>query len=229
MKLSILIPVYNEASTIEEVLHQVRAVPLPGITKEIIVVDDGSTDATPEILRREKEHASEVTVYTSPRNFGKGQAIRTGLPHATGDVILIQDADLEVNPQEYSRLLEPIQQEKASVVYGSRFLTLRNPIPWRSRFARWVLTTLANLLYGSHLTDEATAYKVFRAEVLKRVSLECVGFEFCPEVTAKVLRQGHRIVEIPISYRPRSKAEGKKLRYWRDGLIAVYTLLRYRM
>ena len=229
MKLSIIIPVYNEASTISEVIHQVLSVDLPDVEKEIIVVDDGSTDATADILKEEKERNTKtLTIYTSQRNFGKGMAIRTGLKHVTGDIVLIQDADLELDPQEYLSLLEPIRSGRASVVYGSRFLNSATGVPWQSRLAGALLSSLTNLLYRSRLTDEATAYKVFKARALRDLDLHSVGFEFCPEVTAKLLKRGYTIVEKPVTYRPRSAAEGKKIRFLRDGGLAVYTLLRYR-
>lgn len=229
VRLSIIIPIYNEESTVGEVIAQVLAVDLAGIEKEIIVVNDGSTDGTAKILQKaEERNADLLTVHTSEQNFGKGMAIRAGMNYARGDVILIQDADLELNPKEYGLLLEPILSGKSSVVYGSRFLNPENKIPWKSRLAQRLLTPLTNLLYGANLTDEATAYKVFRRDVLKNIDLHCVRFEFCPEVTAKVLKHGHTIVEVPISYHPRSKSEGKKLCFLKDGLIAIYTLLKYR-
>ncbi len=230
MKLSILIPVYNEESTVGEVIEQVLAVELPGIEKEIIVVDDGSTDGTAEVLKKEQsENADLVTVYSSRQNFGKGMAIRIGLKYATGDITLIQDADLELDPKEYGILLTPILGGRASVVYGSRFLSGTNRIPWKSRLAERILTLLIRALYGVRITDEATAYKAFKTEVLRDLDLHCIGFEFCPEVTAKLLKRGHTIIEVPITYQPRTRVEGKKIRFLRDGLIAFYTLLKYRI
>ncbi|MBI3804770.1 MAG: glycosyltransferase family 2 protein [Nitrospirae bacterium] len=229
MKLSILIPVYNEESTIGEVIEQLLSVKLPGVEKEIIVIDDGSTDGTADVLKQEqRKNADVVTVYSSRRNFGKGMAIRIGLKYASGEIILIQDADLELDPKEVGRLLEPILSGRASVVYGSRFSGGTNRIPWKSRLAQRILTPLTRVLYGAHLTDEATAYKVFKAEILKEIALHCTGFEFCPEVTAKLLKRGHAITEVSISYQPRTRVEGKKLLFLRDGVTAVYTLLKYR-
>jgi glycosyltransferase involved in cell wall biosynthesis len=229
MKLSVIIPVYNEESTVGEVIEQVLAIELPGIEKEVIVVDDGSTDGTAEVLRREQsEHIDVVTVYSSHQNFGKGMAIRIGLKYVNGEVVLIQDADLELDPKEYGILLSPILSGQASVVYGSRFLNSANRIPWKSRLAQRILSPLTYLLYGTCLTDEATAYKVFKTDILQNLDLHCIGFEFCPEVTAKLLRRGDRIIEVPISYRPRTDVEGKKLRFLRDGVVALYTLLKYR-
>lgn len=229
MKLSIVIPVYNEESTVGEVIEQVLAVELPGIEKEIIVIDDGSTDGTPEVLKKEQSrNADLVTVYSSQQNFGKGMAIRIGLKYVTGDVVLIQDADLELDPKEYGILLAPILSGRAQVVYGSRFLSGTNRIPWKSRLAQRILTPLTRLLYGARLTDEATAYKLFKTDVLRDLDLHCIGFEFCPEVTAKLLKRGYPITELPITYRPRTEVEGKKLRFLRDGMIALYTLIKYR-
>jgi glycosyltransferase involved in cell wall biosynthesis len=230
MKLSIIIPVYNEESTIAEVIEQIIKVDLPGIEKEIIVINDGSTDGTASVLKEEQqENTNVITVLTSSRNLGKGTAIRTGLNYARGEVTLLQDADLELDPKEYSLLLEPILSGNTSVVYGSRFLNPSNRIPWRSQSAQRILTPLVYFLYGAWLTDEATAYKVFKTDVLKSVPLHCTRFEFCPEVTAKLLKRGYTIKEVPISYRPRTRSEGKKLRFFRDGAIALYTLLKYRM
>lgn len=230
MKLSIIIPVYNEQSTIAEVIEEIIKVDLPGLDKEIIVVDDGSTDGTSSILKREQqENADIITLITSDANFGKGMAIRAGLNYVQGEITLIQDADLELDPKEYCLLLEPIFLERASIIYGSRFLNPSNQIPWRSRLAQRILTPLIYLLYGAWITDEATAYKVFKTDILKSVPLYCNGFEFCPEVTAKLLKRGYTIKEVPISYRPRTRSEGKKIRFLRDGAMALYTLLKNRM
>ncbi len=229
-KLSIIIPVYNEESTVGRVIEEVGCVGLGDMEKEIIVVDDGSTDRSPKIIRESADLSSEVVkVFVSPVNFGKGAAIRIGLKYASGDVVIIQDADLELNPQEYQRLLQPILAGEAQVVYGSRFKHNSNikNLPLRARVANWVLSRLANILYRTSLTDEATAYKVFDADVIKSINLNCIGFEFCPEVTAKVARAGYRIHEVPISYNPRTPAEGKKVR-WTDGVIAIWTLVKYR-
>lgn len=227
MKLSVIIPVYNEESTIGEVIERVLDV---SFEKEIIVVDDGSRDSTSNIVERiQGENVDVVKVYTSPVNFGKGAAIRIGLQFVTGDIVIIQDADLELDPQEYENLLKPIERGEADVVYGSRFLRPTPGISRKTRIVNWGLAKLANLLYGTHLTDEGTAYKVFKASVIRNVPLQCIRFEFCPEVTAKISRMGYCIYEVPVEYRPRSKSTGKKLRYLRDGTHAVLTLLRFRM
>lgn len=228
MKLSIIIPVYNERQTIGEVIERVCSVDLGDIEREIVVADDGSTDGTAEIIERQRElHPFIIKVHTSLINLGKGAAIRFGLEYATGDVILIQDADLELNPQEYTRLLEPILYQGAQVVYGSRFLNRPSNIPMRTVLANRFLTALTNLLYGSHLTDMETAYKVFTRQAIRSIRLRCVGFDIEPELTAKFLLAGYRIYEVPISYNPRTEDEGKKIR-WIDGVEAVYTLLKCR-
>jgi len=228
MRLSIIIPMYNEESTIAQVLDEIAQVALEGITKEIIAVDDGSTDRSAEIAQQFAERSPlDVNLVISPENRGKGAAIRRGLEHITGDIVLIQDADIEYDPQDYPQLLAPILSGQAQVVYGARFHRKIKGMALPNRLANWILPRLANLLYGTHLTDEATAYKVFTAEVIKSIELRCVGFEFCPEVTAKVARAGYQIHEVPISYRPRSSQAGKKIR-WTDGVIAIWTLIKYR-
>ncbi|HEV8311024.1 MAG TPA: glycosyltransferase family 2 protein [Methylomirabilota bacterium] len=225
MKLSVIIPVYNEESTIRHVLERVRAVDV-GMPMELIVVDDGSTDRTAETLRSEATNVS--IVHFSRVNSGKGTAIRVGLTYASGDVVIIQDADLELDPQDFRQVLKPIVDGKAEIVYGSRFLTPAPGISLKTRVANRLLTALTNLLYRSRLTDMETAYKAFRRSVLDDIRLSCRRFDFEPEVTAKLLRRGHTIAEVPISYRPRSSAEGKKIRF-SDGLVAIWTLLKYRI
>jgi glycosyltransferase involved in cell wall biosynthesis len=229
MKLSVIIPVYNEEQTIREVIDRVWAVELEGIEKQIIIADDGSTDATARIVdAHEYIRDGRVQIHHNPINLGKGAAVRLGLSMATGDVLLIQDADLELDPAEYSRLLQPIVDGRADIVYGSRFLRPSARIPGRTRLANRFLTILTNVLFGARLTDMETAYKVFRREALARVCLRCVGFDFEPEITAKFLLAGYKIAEVPITYNPRRADEGKKMR-WIDGVDAIYTLLKCRL
>lgn len=221
MRLSVVIPVYNEESTVGEVIDRVSAV---GIEKEIIIVDDGSTDRTPEVIRARVAKLRHI--HESRANFGKGAAVRVGLTYAQGDVILLQDADLELDPAEYTDLIAPIERGETNVVYGSRFRR-PNAIPPRTRLANRFLVWLTNLLYGAHLSDMETAYKVFRAPVVRRLRLTALRFDIEPEITAKLLRLGERIVEVPIAYRPRTRDEGKKID-WRDGIAAILTLVRLR-
>ena len=223
MKLSVIVPVYNERETVREILERVRAV---GVEKEIIVVDDGSTDGTRDILR-EEEGRGDVRVIYHPQNRGKGAAIRTGLEHATGDVVLIQDADLEYDPRDYPRLLQPILEGRAEVVYGSRFRGRCESMLFWHALGNKLLTLATNLIYGAALSDMETCYKAFKAEVIKSIPLRARRFEFEPEVTAKVLKRGYRIHEVPISYSGRKHHEGKKIT-WRDGFTALWTLIKYR-
>ena len=228
MKLSIIIPVYNEESTIAEVIDLVNGVDLADIEKEIIVADDGSTDQSPQIIEKANEAGSTTKIHTSMINLGKGAAIRFGLEYVTGDMVIIQDADLELNPNEYIQLIQPIIEGKTDVVYGSRFA--RRPItniPLFRKVANRFLTGLSNLLYRGNLTDMETAYKVFRTKVIKSITLRSVGFDIEAEITAKLLKSGHSILEVPISYTPRTVHEGKKIS-WIDGVETIYTLLKYR-
>lgn len=226
--LSIIIPVYNEEQTIGEVVERVRKVDIGDVRKEIIIANDGSSDGTRRAIDESAwRDDPRVRVYDNVINLGKGAAIRLGLAQSTGDILLIQDADLELDPQEYGGLLRPILENGAQVVYGSRFLRRGPGLPLRTRLANRVLTWTTNLLYGARLTDMETGYKVFTREALAGIRLRCVGFDFEPEITAKFLKAGRRIVEVPIGYRPRRADEGKKLR-WVDGVDALYVLCRYR-
>jgi glycosyltransferase involved in cell wall biosynthesis len=229
VKLSIIIPVYNEAQTISAVVERVCAVDIGAIEKEILIANDGSDDATGRAIDESAWRGdSRVRVFESAINLGKGAAIRLGLKHATGDVLLIQDADLELDPAEYGALLAPILDGRSEVVYGSRFLASTPRVPRRTRIANRLLTAITNLLFSARLTDMETGYKVFTRHALAGIRLRCVGFDFEPEVTAKLLLAGRRIHEVPIGYSPRRADEGKKIR-WVDGVDALYTLLRCRL
>jgi glycosyltransferase involved in cell wall biosynthesis len=211
------------------VIERIRAVDLGPVDKEIIVANDGSDDGTRRAIDEGPWRMDpSVRVLHSPINLGKGAAVRLGLKYATGDVVLTQDADLELDPAEYGSLLAPILNDGASVVYGSRFRRHNPAIPRRTRIANRALTMLSNLLFGGRLTDMETGYKVFRREVLQQIRLRCVGFDFEPEITAKLLLAGYRIVEVPIAYSPRRLDEGKKIR-WIDGVDALYVLLKCRL
>ena len=217
-------PVYNERATLEALLLRVLAVP---VDKEVVVVDDGSRDGTREVLA-ELATRLPIRALLHERNRGKGAAIRTALAEARGEIVIIQDADLEYDPEDYPRLIAPIVRGETNVVYGSRYLSHENPLPLTHfKVAVLLLNAMANLLYGTRLSDEATCYKVFRASLLKSLPLRCVRFEFCPEVTARVAKRGERILELPIRYHYRTREQGKKIG-WRDGFEAIWTLLRYR-
>ena len=230
MKLSILVPVYNEEATVEALLERVLAAQVPA-EKEVVVVDDGSTDGTAGRLDRflRRHPKAPIRVIRQGRNQGKGAAVRAALAQATGDVLLVQDADLEYDPGEYARLLEPILAGRADVVFGSRFIAG----PQRVRvFAHYLgnrfLTAVSNVLFNVKLTDMETCYKVFRREVLAGRRLRADRYGFDPEITARFLQAGARIEEVPVSYTGRSHAEGKKIR-WKDGLVVLWTLLRCRL
>ncbi|PRY34409.1 glycosyl transferase family 2 [Spirosoma oryzae] len=224
MLLSVLIPAYNELKSIDVIIEKIQAVPLD---KEIIIVDDGSTDGTRERLATYSA-VPNVRVIHHPHNQGKGAAIRTAIQHIRGDIAIVQDADLEYEPQDYIKLVEPIVAGREKVIYGSRFLKPENRHSYFSFYIGGQLVTwITNLLYNQRLTDEPTCYKVFDAQFLQSIPLDCTGFEFCPEVTAKVAKRGIRIHELPINYYPRSLQEGKKIS-WFDGIEAIWVLLKYR-
>ena len=241
-KLSVLIPIYNEKNTLRELMRRVQEAP---IDKEIVLIDDFSTDGSREIIRKEIEgSAPNIKAVYHEKNRGKGSAIRSGLKQAVGDIVIIQDADLEYDPKDFTAMCRPFDEQGAKVVYGARFkdysaghflkLWLENLFGAKHEIKRFhhffgikLLNVLANILYGAGITDEATCYKAFRREVLNAIPLNCTGFEFCPEVTAKIRKAGYRIVEVPISYHPRTRETGKKLN-WRHGLEAIWTLIKYR-
>jgi glycosyltransferase involved in cell wall biosynthesis len=223
MKLSVIIPVYNEAGTILEIIQRVKEAPFE---KEIIVVDDSSTDGTASLL---KENSEGIKALFHDRNKGKGAAIRTALPQITGEIAIIQDADLEYHPSEYPRLISPILNGVADVVYGSRFQggTHRVLYFWHS-VGNNVVTTLSNMFTNLNLSDMETGYKVFRSEVLKKIKIESNRFGFEPEITAKIAKMGCRIYEVPISYWGRDYSEGKKIN-WKDGLAALYWIIKFNI
>jgi glycosyltransferase involved in cell wall biosynthesis len=222
--LTVIMPVFNERATVAEIIRRMRAVELP-VVLEVIVVDDGSSDGSDKVLKALED--STVRVLTHAQNQGKGAAIRTALEATRGDLVLIQDADLEYDPDDWPRLLDPILKGKARVVYGSRFTGERKnmlPLHW---FGNRFLSLLTNVLYSSTLSDMETCYKLFDAQVLEGMPIVSNRFEFEPEITAKVLRRGHRIYEVPISYAGREMHEGKKIT-WRDGFSALAALVRFR-
>jgi len=237
MLVSVVIPAYNESTTVNSLISTVKKTKLPkGVNREIIVVDDGSTDDTYQILKK----ISGIKVIRHPQNQGKGRAMASGFAAARGDIVLTQDADLEYDPKFYSELLKPILTNRAKVVYGSRFLyilqrqknvSFLKKTHQASYFLAYlggrIITEVANLLYGTHITDEATGYKVLTREVLNLIKLESKHFEFCPEITAKVSKLGYKIYEVPISYEPRTYEQGKKI-HWHDGLEGLWTLFKYR-
>ena len=224
MNITIIIPVFNEINTIREILRRVQAV---RIASEILVVDDGSVDGTREILA-ELDGQNGVQVILHERNRGKGAAVRTGIKLATGDYIIIQDADLEYDPRDYPALCKPLEEDVADVVYGSRFLEgPRRPILFWNMVANKMLTLMTNILYNNILTDMETGYKIFRREIIQNIPIHASRFDFEPEVTAKLLKRKVRIFEVPITFNPREYSEGKKIKA-KDAFEAVWTLLKYR-
>jgi glycosyltransferase involved in cell wall biosynthesis len=226
--LSILMPVYNECRTIKEIIMRVEGVALGDVRKELIIVDDGSDDGTREILK-ELSHNLPRKIYFHGQNMGKGAALRTALTYATGDLIIIQDADLEYDPKEYVELIKPILEGHADVVYGSRLsgAKIKRAFNYWHYIGNKFLTFITNLLYNSIISDMETCYKVFRADVIKNIQIKSNRFDFEPEITAKVLKRKYKLYEMPISYYGRDFSEGKKIT-WRDGISAIWALLKYR-
>lgn len=235
-KLSVIIPVYNERATIEEIVRRVQDAPVAGVEKEIILVDDGSSDGTRDILRA-MQAANSAAAAAPPAgmkiifhevNQGKGAAIRTGLRYVTGELTVIQDADLEYDPREYGVLMQPILEDRADVVYGSRFMGPHRAFNFLHMLGNKFLTLITNLLYNTILSDMETCYKMFRTAVFQDIQLRANRFDFEPEITAKILKRGYRVYEVPISYAGRDVEEGKKISAWRDGLPALWALIKYR-
>ena len=231
MKLSIIVPVYNEEKTLKEIIERVKNAPFPkNVSREIIVVDDCSTDFSPKIL----SEIEGIKTIRHKANKGKGAAVRAGIEHSTGDIILIQDADLEYDPSYYRKLLEPILDGKASVVYGTRLKNYplrifgKRKTPLVTHYlGNKLLGFATNILYGSRLSDMETGYKVFKRTTIKGIKLTANRFEFEPEITARILKKGHKIFEVPIKITPRGYEEGKKIT-WKDGFVALWTLVKYR-
>lgn len=226
MLVSIIIPVFNEENTVVKLLHKVFST---AIKKEIIIVNDGSTDNTLSLIKEcKKENPDEqIKLINLSKNFGKGFAVRVGLKYISGDIVIIQDADLELDPQDYVELVKPIINGIADVVYGNRFQRRLEDMRLLSFIGNFIVTTWTNILFKVHLSDEATGYKVFKKEVINNINLECKGFEFCAELTAKILKKGYSIVEVPITFHPRTYSEGKKVGWW-DGIIALWILFKFR-
>ena len=220
--LTIVMPVYNEVETVSKVIDRVVNLEME---IELIVVDDGSTDGTREVLKKLEQ--DEVRIVFHEKNMGKGAAVRTGYQHAKGEFVTIQDADLELNPDEIPSLLKPLLEGTADVVYGSRFVFGFNHRSKLNAFANWFLSGLTNILYGTQVRDMEACYKVFRTELLTKFTLRANRFDFEPEITAKLSKMGLRIVELPVSYKPREFTDGKKI-HWKDGFEAIYTLVKYR-
>ena len=220
--LSIIVPVYNEVATVRAVVDRLQSIDLP-VPREILVVDDGSTDGTREVLAGAVRDGASVTVLLAERNGGKGSAIRRGLDRATGTIVAIQDADLELDPQQLRALVAPILAGTTKVVYGSRFLSGASGAPWVTVAANRVLTGVTNVLFGSALTDMETCYKVMRTDVARSLRLTANRFDIEPEITARLLRHGHQIQELPVRFDARSRAQGKKIG-WRDGVRALQVL-----
>ncbi len=231
MKLSIIIPVFNEQNTIDRVLRNVVSVDLPDYKKEIIVVDDASTDKTPSIL---KKWTKRVKILRHNNNMGKGASVRDGIKNSSGDLVIIQDADLEYDPKYYNELIKPFEKKTTMVVFGTRLINYPLKIWGKDKtilpihlIANRFLTLLTNILFAGNLTDMETGYKIFRKDILQRINIQSKRFDFEAEITAKILKMGIKIVEVPIVTKPRTYKEGKKIS-WKDGISAIWTLIKYR-
>lgn len=224
MKLSVLVPVYNEAGTLKEITEKILRL---DVDKEIIIVDDGSVDGTKELIQDKYDNYQGIKVLRHSRNLGKGAAVRTALDNAAGEYSIIQDADLEYNPGDYIIMLEAAKKQGSGAVYGSRFLRSWQVTSLWHFLANKLLTAITNLLFDSHLTDMETCYKMIRTDIFKNLSLECSRFDIEAEITAKLLKEGIKITEVPVSYKGRSFHEGKKIT-WKDGIATLWTLFKYR-
>ena len=227
-KLSIVIPVYNEKDTILELVEKVKAVDLGEVQKEIVIVDDCSSDGSVEILKKIQASDQDLIVHFKEQNSGKGATLREGFKHTTGDYVIVQDADLEYEPEDYKKLLRALDEEHVDVVYGSRFSGNYEDMTSLHYFGNKLLTLVTNILFGVMLTDMETCYKLLPGDFIRSIDIKSPRFNFEPEITAKVLKSGKRIKEVPISYKGRSHSEGKKIT-WRDGIAAVTTLVRFRI
>ncbi len=228
-KLSIIIPVFNEDETLNETIERAIKSDIQNIKKEIIIIDDGSTDRTPEIIKDIKKRYKHIKTVKFEKNQGKGWAIRNGLDFATGDYVIIQDADMELDPLEYNKLLKPVLQKNAKVVFGTRFKNKSIDIPFWFYFANKLITFCANFLYGTNISDEACGFKLVKAQLLKSLNLKCKRFEFCPEVFAKVSRRKIKIDEVPVGYYPRKRKNRKKRINILDGIYTLWLLLYLRI
>jgi len=235
MKLSIIIPVFNEEKTVLKIIDKVIALKIPSVKKEIIVVDDGSTDRTWSKIEDQKSRFRGLKLFRHKENMGKGAAVRTGIKNSTGDYIIIQDADLEYDPEQIKFLIEPVLRKEAKVVYGTRLDRMphlsgeeNDPRFVLHFFGNRFLSLVTSILYGAWITDMETCYKLFPAKLAKNLKLKSRSFDFEPEITAKILKSGYKIIELPIKTKPRNYDEGKKLRTFHDGGIALYTLIKYR-
>lgn len=223
MKLSVIVPVYNEKRTIVVLLDKVRRSP---VEKEIIVVDGDSEDGTKEILKEQKKYNNTTVIFQKKRN-GRGGALKEGIKVATGDIVIFQDADLELDPDDYPNLIKPVEEGKADVVFGSRFLQGKPEMRFPQYLGNYVLNLMVNLLYNQKLTDVETCYQVFKRELIKDIEIKNNDFAFTVELTIKLIKAGYKILEIPISYIPRGRSEGKKI-YWKDGFISIWTIIKYK-
>lgn len=225
MLLSVVIPVYNEKDTFQKLLEKVDSV--ERLNKEIIIVEDFSTDGTRELLKDLQSNRSDLKIIFHEKNQGKGAALRTGFSHTTGDYVIVQDADLEYDPQDYHKLLRALKEEEAEVVYGSRFSGNYEDMSNLHYFGNKLLTLITNILYGVMLTDMETCYKLLPGDFVRRITIRSNRFNFEPEITAKILKSDMKIVEVPVSYKGRSFSDGKKIT-WRDGIVALWTLIKFR-